>query len=375
MEQRIKQGEQNGALDLIRTAAILLVVLNHAVKNVYSMYPDQINALSKLNRLFCFTSFTLGCLGVPLFLMLTGYLMLPRRYDETQIRRFYKHNFLRLLLVWELWILVYDLFLCWFQKTPFDVVEYLRRAFFLEQAGLVHAWYMPMIIGIYLVLPFAAIALQHMNGKVLAGILAAVYLFQMVVPSIGVFQSAGILSGEPLEGKLDLDFTGNYYGVYLILGYCCARWKERMNGFINKDYPGKNKSRHRQSGMFLVLLFFCVLLSGVWMQIRIYATGYMYSIWYNNFLLPVMGTCMFLEMEKIHLKSACSKIVRRLSTDAFGVFLLHEPVLMVMMRYAGGPSGRAEDVVLVEILVSAISFAAVELLSAIPFMKTAFLKR
>lgn len=64
-----------GFLDVVRTVAIFLVILNHCTETVYHLNYDSMIAFSKGVRLFALSNFTLGRVGVPLFLFLTGYLV------------------------------------------------------------------------------------------------------------------------------------------------------------------------------------------------------------------------------------------------------------------------------------------------------------
>ncbi len=73
-------------LDFARMIAIILVVLCHAVENVYALKLDYISSISVQSKIFVFTAFTLGRIGVPFFLMISGYLLLDRAYDTQKIQ-------------------------------------------------------------------------------------------------------------------------------------------------------------------------------------------------------------------------------------------------------------------------------------------------
>lgn len=78
-------------LDIARTFAIILVVLCHSVTLIYKMNLQEWNLISLNAKIFKTIIFTLGRMGVPLFLFLTGYLLLNRKYDnDADIKKFYK---------------------------------------------------------------------------------------------------------------------------------------------------------------------------------------------------------------------------------------------------------------------------------------------
>lgn len=78
-------------LDIARTFAIILVVLCHSVTLIYKMNLQEWNLISLNAKIFKTIIFTLGRMGVPLFLFLTGYLLLNRKYDnDADIKNFIK---------------------------------------------------------------------------------------------------------------------------------------------------------------------------------------------------------------------------------------------------------------------------------------------
>lgn len=79
-------------IDLARALAILFVVLCHSSEAIYSFDMKYVASLSLQSRIFEFTSFTIGRLGVPLFLMISGYLLLDRDYTDQKCKGFWKKN-------------------------------------------------------------------------------------------------------------------------------------------------------------------------------------------------------------------------------------------------------------------------------------------
>lgn len=95
------------SLDLIRILAATLVIIVHT-KGVF--FDKQLNP-----EIFAFF-WVIGTIGVPLFVILTGYLMLPRNFDKDDyLSRYLHRNFLPLLISFECWNLLWFLF----DKIPF----------------------------------------------------------------------------------------------------------------------------------------------------------------------------------------------------------------------------------------------------------------
>ena len=106
-------------LDFARALAILLVVLCHVIELFYPFSLEGMQGLHPRARIFATTALTIGRLGVPLFLMISGYLLLGRRYDEERCRRFWKHNWLHLFFLTIVWILLYQLFFALCCSNPY----------------------------------------------------------------------------------------------------------------------------------------------------------------------------------------------------------------------------------------------------------------
>lgn len=232
--------QRNESLDVIRALAAFCVVVNHAAEFVYSMNLEKFDGMTWSGRSFFFLAFTFGRIGVPLFLLLSGYLLLPRYYDAAGVKKFYKHNFLPMLGVWEIWVLIYCIFISWHDQKPFDLVEYIQKALLLRHAGLSHAWYMPMIIGMYLFLPYVANALHQIEGKLLGIFMLAVYAYCFVAPSVNLYQTVfQIFPDKLVSAQPDLSYGGNCYGLYLVLGYEIARYQGKIEAFFSRNYCKK----------------------------------------------------------------------------------------------------------------------------------------
>ena len=76
-------------LDMLRMIAILSVVLCHCIEGVYSFDVTSMQVLGTVKKSFAILMYTLGRVGgVPLFLMLSGYLLMGREYDTKGCIRF-----------------------------------------------------------------------------------------------------------------------------------------------------------------------------------------------------------------------------------------------------------------------------------------------
>ena len=210
-------------IDYARAFAILTVILCHSTEAIYSLQLGDLQATSIFSRLSALTCFTIGRLGVPIFLFMSGYLMLDRFYDEAACRKFWRSKWLALLLATETWVVIYNIFLCIINHVGFDPMRLLRNMLFIENVGMGHMWYMPMIIGLYLFLPFIANGLKRIdNPRLLLFPLTIACAIFFVTPVASILsQCAGeaAFKSEIAEG-----FSGGAYGCYMLLRLSAHLW-------------------------------------------------------------------------------------------------------------------------------------------------------
>lgn len=357
-------GGRNECLDRIRAAATFLVVLNHTVQLMFPLHPEGIARMSGFRKLFGIGLFTAGRLGVPLFLFLSGYLLLPRKYDTGRIRRFYRHNLIPLLVSWEAWCLVYEAYMVWWLKTPFQAGQWFRRALFLEYEGMPHSWYIPMILGVYLFLPFVAMGVQQMEGKILFLLLGMVYLYRFCLESVNLLMDVFHVHPWNLrELQLDLNFSGDYYGFYLVLGYCFWRYRDELGSIMKRAWA-----------VILVTAVFAVsAVFTVWIQIRILLANYDYNVWYTFFIMPVLGSCAFLLLCRLPQPGVFRGLVTDISVHSFGVFLVHVMVIGVLLWKMGLWANLEAQCLLVTVLTFVLSVGVTKIGGKIPLLRTLLL--
>ena len=98
-------------IDLVRAIAILTVLYIHANDGIFIISSDAIVNYTIYSRIFNFASLFVGRLGVPLFLMITGYLLLDRTYNDERVNKFWAKNCKNLIIVTVIWAVVYSVVL------------------------------------------------------------------------------------------------------------------------------------------------------------------------------------------------------------------------------------------------------------------------
>lgn len=304
-------------LDTARVIAIISVVLCHSVESVFVYSNVKILDFSFLVQSIVFSAFTFGRLGVPIFLFISGWLLLSKQYDNNRCIHFWKSNWVQLLCVTEVWIVIYYIFTILMKKTPFSISELFEQMLFLKQSSMSHMWYMPMILGIYIFLPFVANVLNTIDKQILYFPMLVMIFYSFVIPSFNVWW--GSQQKEMLYSQLSIEFGGGKYGIYIILGSL----------FCRGMYPRVKK-------FFLWLGFLSMFFCTVLFQIFLLRRGYEYYVWYDFIILFIAAICLFLILKGSNLckeKTVLYGLIEDLAKDSFGIYLIHRPILDILLKY------------------------------------------
>ena len=304
-------------IDAARCFAIFCVVVNHAIESIYKFEVEDFIALSTVSQFFALASFTFGRLGVPLFLMISGYLLLDRDWNQESCFKFWKNNWLRLFVCTEIWWVIYDVFITVYYKTPLDIVRLIQRLLFLTDVNMLHAWYMPMILGMYILIPMAGTALQKFETKHLFFPIIVFSGYSFAYPVLALISSA---IGYPLKLRFSFGFSGGAFGLYLFYGYLTKK------NFFYKI--SKNLVAIAFMGAFCLTVIF---------QFCGYKFEYAYKAWYDNGFLAICTVALMVLFSKvlpsptsIALNNKSKRLVRILARDSFGIYLIHMPILIAI---------------------------------------------
>ena len=148
--------------------------------------------------------------AVPCFLAVTGALLLDPSREVSMHQLF--HRYIRrmalALLIFALLFQLYDAAVCEVPATPAGIV--LGTVSNIVQGhSWAHLWYLYLMIGLYLLLPFYKIITRHAPDKLLLYLMLVWLIFISVLPLVSIW-------------KLDMGFyipTTMIYPLYLFLGY------------------------------------------------------------------------------------------------------------------------------------------------------------
>ncbi|MGI6216530.1 MAG: acyltransferase [Coriobacteriales bacterium] len=333
------------SLDVARVIAIAIVVFVHSVEMIYGfrdLIPEHTAPLDYSIMHY------IGRLGVPLFLFITGALILRKPMDTTSdVFKFYKHNLIPLLVTSEIWIVISNIFLyffyhqagaeaCFANGDPFDFGELLRQMLFVDLVNLKQWWYIPMIIGIYVVMPFLSFVVRNFPPKAMSVLIIISICAFFALPTYNLY--AGYWGWYVVPSfYLETRFYGGAYGTFVILGY------------------------YLQQGMFKkvnVWIWVAVLIGSAVMGTMAATDGF--RIWYDNFWILLSSIALMeiiFRIDRIHFKEKPGvpmRMVSWVSRTTFGIFLIHTMLMYPLYT----PVKAITDPVLATFALFALTFLA-----------------
>lgn len=240
-------------LDVARLIAMFTVVCCHCA-DPFNFYPGDVPAdIADIK----FWGATYGALlrpCVPLFVMITGALLLPVR-EETSI--FYKKRIMRVLWPFLIWSVIYNLF-PWITGLlglkpeiildffPYSGEEATRQSLGVSLGYIlriplnfslldVHMWYIYLLIGLYLYMPIFSAWVEKASEKAKLWFLAA-WGVTLLVPYYREFVSPYIWGGCSWNEFNMLYYFAGFNG-YLLLGHYLRNWDGSLKKILGVGLP------------------------------------------------------------------------------------------------------------------------------------------
>jgi surface polysaccharide O-acyltransferase-like enzyme len=303
-------------VDLIRALAIVGVIFLHATND---MTPDSMSQLEVVRWITVDVYQSFARIAVPLFVMLSGALLLQPSKNES-LSVFFKKRWERIGIPFFFWGAVYFVWL-YFAKnqaiTIGSIVQgYLTGPYF-------QFWYVYMLAGLYLVTPILRLVIAYADDKLIKYFVALWVLGASVIPVVSYFTVYDLNSSI---------FTITGWVGYYILGFYLL--KVRM-----------------PRALMVCLMILGVSLAAVGTVYMSFNVGGTESYYFQEYLSPtmilasVMAFLLLISGKKSVEKSAVStiegkemklqqsksskftKLVHLISENTLPIFLLHLIVL------------------------------------------------
>lgn len=304
-------------LDVLRIVACFMVVLSHSCDFFVARFDDDR------------TEFLSGAFwgsmmraSVPLFVMISGVLLLPVKLE---MGAFYRRRLGRILWPLILWSLVTPLFYLAYGHAESANAVYNIASFPLNfNYATTPLWYLYMLVGLYLIIPIISPWVAQASRKDLKRFLY-IWGFTLFIPYIRILAPfwgyAGNYGNMGLFGECDWNPFGTFYYVSGFLGYIVLAY------YLNKYPSDKPKIQILFRSAALFVLGYALTFGSFVLTQKSYPTDYAYLEipWYfTGFSVFLMAYGIFTALQTIRVTSA--KAVARLnkvSALTFGIYLCH----------------------------------------------------
>ena len=253
---------------------------------------------------------------------MSGALLLKKQIEtDEDVFKFYKRNLVPLIIVNLIWTIIYNIFfICTNQKEYVTVENILKELLMMKQVPTPNMWYFPMIIGMYIGIPFVAKIVKTFSFKTLSIAIIISFLSFFVLSTINVYLDIFGINYD-LETLLDLQFLGGTYGTYIILGY-----------FMSNNFKLKIKS------LYILLIAITNFIFALIMQLLSYSniSKYIYFVWYDNVFLLIKTMCLFIlfcRIKENKINNKLDKIFTFISKISLSLFFIHYIVIYVLKKY------------------------------------------
>lgn len=211
-------------LDLVRSCAILFVIAGHFfVLNT----PFKNTDFGGFSMFLQAMSIPLFMTGVPLFLLLTGYLNI----NKTVSKRYYK-GCIRVLASYFLFSLLTILFRKYYLQEDLTWAKWILKIF--DFSAIPYAWYIEMWIGLFLLTPFLNMLYKAIPTRWQKQILILTLYAMTALPDLL-----------------------NRYGLHLVPGFWASCYP--LTFFFAGSYIHEYKPRFESWKLWIVILLLCLI--------------------------------------------------------------------------------------------------------------------
>ena len=301
----MKLYKRNTGLDIIRCVALFCVIAIHFF--LYTdFYQQTVSGPLMLIMVIMRNSFLI-C--VPLFLMLTGYLIHSK---EISLR--YYSKLTRIIFVYVAASIFCGLYSRYVIRTGLSYASMILNIFSFRTAD--YSWYVEMYIGLFLMIPFLNIIYDALPTKQNRQALLLTFLFLTALPSIfNIYRIAG------LDWWLRPSTSSNYFplvpawwmGMYPITYFYWGRYL--------KDYPITIKPAAKVLLAVIIFIF-----AGLFNYYRSYENTFVNGLWndHGSILITLQSVLVFslladLNYDKMPL--SVKRIAAAVSELSLGAYL------------------------------------------------------
>ena len=357
-------------VDYIRVVACFLVMLVHASENFYAADSSGLaGCVSMLvnedNRFWvAFYDGTLGRISVPLFMIVSAFLLVPMKSGYT-MTSFYKRRLLRVVPPMVVFMFAYTFLpLLWNGMTWEQSMTDLKHLPFNFPSMAGHLWFMYPLISVYLIIPVVSPWLERASARD-ERVFLALFFVSSFTPFVHKFITPEVW------GECFWNGYGLFWYVSGYLGYLVLAHYVRVHIKWSRAKRMRIGAAAAVVGMVFTGWSFWVMgTPGVLIDTPMLEWAWEFCT--PNIIIATFG--VFLMFSCIE-RSSTPRVIAELSRLSFGIYLIHLFFLAPIAAFFVN-GNQAEPLIPVALAIPAIavlaficSAAAIKVLSLLPGSK------
>jgi surface polysaccharide O-acyltransferase-like enzyme len=341
IESNVKENSKLVWVELLRIFAAIAVIMVHVTAPNYGTY--DIN--SWVWRITNIYSSSVRW-GVPIFLMITGMLMLDAN-RKIKLEGYFKKYILKYIYIFSAWSLFYVLIEVTFNNS--DRVQHgFNNLFEMFIKGYYHLGYFYYLIPFFVLLPIFKVLTENSSRKMIGYILSIWFVFTTFLPVI--FQMNDIVIFSEWMGNLKINLINGLIGNFFL-------------GYYLSAFELKKKYRNVLYILGIISLIY-VVYSTRKLSIE---SGTKFSLLrsYTVFTTTICACSIFVFFKYevnnsiMKLSESVKKIILVIGKCTFGIYLIH-PLVLNIFRYYGAnqfmANSPARRYPIIMVLVFTVSF-------------------
>ncbi len=295
-------------------SAMVLFMLLAICQDIFGINYNVEKELPFLTREVGYLFFILGSTGLPMLLILIGFELLGRNYNSwDKIRDYYRKTVFPIIVIWEIWVAIYQLFLYLWQGRPIEFSVWIKEALLIKYVDIGNIWTARFFILMMLLAPFIARVLQMFSANAIRMLLIVLWVFLFMFPGFDMY-------GQANGGEASFPFYSGTvcYVFYFCVGHMISRYSQRV-----------------LKGSREVLLFVISFCLTWWSQIFLDTRGVDYLIkptYYGVSIMAIMGFDLLVRVKVDEMYPQVSRMFESLFEGLIGTYLIFGVVQMIVAR-------------------------------------------
>ena len=311
-QEKNKIQERLYSLDLLKTIAIICVIFIHNFYLKANYYEDN-----RLNIYLNYIIKMLINLGVPIFMMVNGYLLFMKPF------RLEKHytKVLNIIKIFFIWMFIINIIMINFSEKNINGIEiFIKETLQSVKIGgsAGYLWFLYALIQVYILFPLFKITYDN-NKKAFYVVFGIIVFFTVILATVGMILSLiensikiNNLKNTVISFINNFNITGNwgYYTCFFLTGAVI---------YDNREKISNNKARIIAWICLCISILFIFLYSLVQTKLTNKLVDFNP---YNSIFSEIIIISMFVILNKIENKNRLyNKVIMRIGKNSLGIYL------------------------------------------------------